>query len=164
MQGWESVRWLVIGIPLPENRKVGSFLRKNISCFLIETKFISKLFKKFRRQNESQEVPRLRLFMIWSYYHILKSNKKTEGAQKKNEVRYTGLPKILIFRFSDFQNSYIPKIIPHVFLIFPKGFDDNREGYGSRFWRNFGSSRNHLKSIGIWPGTLISHFGIIKTP
>ena len=25
MQGWESVRWLVIGITLPENRKVGSF-------------------------------------------------------------------------------------------------------------------------------------------
>ena len=29
---------------------------------------------------------------------------------------------------------------------------------------NFGSSQNHPKSIGIWPGTLISHFGIIKTP
>ena len=27
---------------------------------------------------------------------------------------------------------------------------------------NFGSSQNHPKSIGIWPGTLISHFGIIK--
>ena len=29
---------------------------------------------------------------------------------------------------------------------------------------NFKSSQNHPKSIGIWPGTLISHFGIIKTP
>ena len=29
---------------------------------------------------------------------------------------------------------------------------------------NFGSSQNHQKNIGIWPGTLISHFGIIKTP
>ena len=65
MQGWESVRWLVIGITLSGNRKVGSFLSKIDSCFLIEAKFISKLFKKFRRQNESQEIPRLRLFMIF---------------------------------------------------------------------------------------------------
>ena len=40
------------------------FRRKWIHVFFIETKFISKLFKKFRRQNESQEIPRLRLFMF----------------------------------------------------------------------------------------------------
>ena len=89
---------MLIGITSPKNRKVSPFLRKMDSCFLIETKFISKLFKKFRRQNESQEIPRLRLFIIPSYYHIIKS--------KKNLViRYTGLSKIL--RFSDSQISKI---------------------------------------------------------
>ena len=29
---------------------------------------------------------------------------------------------------------------------------------------NFGSSRNHLKSIAICPGAFVSHFGIIGTP
>ena len=81
MQGWESVCWLVIGTTLPENREIGPFLRKFDSCFLIEMKFISKLFKKFRRQNGSQEIPRLRLFIfswkihrIWS--KIIKHNSK----------------------------------------------------------------------------------------
>ena len=54
-----------------------------------------------------------------------------------------------------FEDDYI------FFLYFLKYFGDNWEGYGSRFWPNFRSSRNHPKSIGIWPGTLISHFGII---
>ena len=35
--------------------------------------------------------------------------------------------------------------------------------YGSNKSRNFGSYTNHLKSIAIGPGSLISHFGIIKT-
>ena len=35
----------------PTNRKVGSFLGNSVSCFLIETKFIFKLLRKFRRQN-----------------------------------------------------------------------------------------------------------------
>ena len=81
------------------------------SCFLIETKFISKLFKKFRRQNESQEIPHLRLFIISSYYHIIKSKNQAKNEpkvpkkQKKLEVWYTGLPEIL--RFSDSQISKI---------------------------------------------------------
>ena len=67
----ESECWLVIGITLPENRKVGSFLLNIDLCFLIETKFISKMFKKFRRQNESQEIPRLRLFIFsWKISRI----------------------------------------------------------------------------------------------
>ena len=56
------------------------------SCFLIEMKFISKLFKKFRRGNESQEIPRLRLFIfswkihrIWS--KIIKHNSKNENSR-----------------------------------------------------------------------------------
>ena len=65
----------MIGITSPKNRKIGPFLRKIDSCFLIEMKFISKLFKKFRRQNESQENPRLRLFIIFknSSFLIIKN-------------------------------------------------------------------------------------------
>ena len=81
MQGWESVCWLVIGITLPEHREIGSIYHIFVSCFLIEMKFISKLFIKFRRENESQEIPRLRLFIfswkihrIWS--KIIKHNSK----------------------------------------------------------------------------------------
>ena len=76
MQGWESVCWLVIGITLPENRKVGSFLGKNNSCFLIETKFIFKISEKFRRENWCHEIPRLRLFIIFknSSFLIIKNS------------------------------------------------------------------------------------------
>ena len=123
---------MLIGITSPKNRKVCPFLRKIDSCFLIEMKFISKLFKKFRRQNESQEIPHLRLFIISSYYHIIKSKNQAKNEpkvpkkQKKLEVWYTGLPEIL--RFSDSQISKI-----HIFLYFLKNFDDVWEGYGSRF-------------------------------
>ena len=52
-------------------------------------------------------------------------------------------------------------------LVFLKYFDDKKGGvkvhYGSNENQDFGSSRNHLKSIGIGPGTIIIHFGIIKT-
>ena len=37
-------------IHLPENTEFCSFLHKIESCVLIETKFISKLLEKFRRQ------------------------------------------------------------------------------------------------------------------
>ena len=39
--------------------------RKSISCFLIDMKFISKLLKKFLRQNQCQEIPHLSLFMFF---------------------------------------------------------------------------------------------------
>ena len=52
-------------VPSLENRKVGSIYHIFVSCFLIETKFVSKLWEKFRRQYECQEIPRLRLFMIF---------------------------------------------------------------------------------------------------
>ena len=105
-------RWLVIGITSPENWKVGSFWGNSVSCFLIETKFIFKIFKKFRRENESQEIPHLRFFIISSYYHIIKSKNQKEQTQEEKtkfiqtikinlEVIYTGLPKIL--RVSDSQ-------------------------------------------------------------
>ena len=48
-----------------------------------------------------------------------------------------------------------------IFLVFIRHFCDKYREHGSRFGEHFGSSRNHPESIGICPGTLISHFGII---
>ena len=50
------------------------------------------------------------------------------------------------------------------FLYSLKYFGDDWEGYVSRFWPNFRSSRNHLKSSAIDQESLISHSGIIQTP
>ena len=82
----------MIGITLPEDRKVGSFSHKIDSCFLIETKFIFVLLEKFRRQNESQEIPRLRLLMISLYHHI-----------KIIEISDFQIFKFQIFKISKFQ-------------------------------------------------------------
>ena len=53
-----------------------------------------------------------------------------------------------------------------IFLHFLKYVDDKYEGYGSTTGpqkiENVGGSRNHIKSIAIGPGTLITHFGIIQ--
>ena len=113
---------MLIGITSPKNRKVGPFLRKMDSCFLIETKFISKLFKKFRRQNESQEIPHLRLFIISSYYRILKSknqqkkrntkvHKNTKNEKQKFIIRVPGYIAILfgwILELSKFRQNLDP--------------------------------------------------------
>ena len=78
----------MIGVHLPENTEIGSFLHKFDSCFLIETKFISKLFKKFRRQNESQEIPRLSLFIFpWKIHRI--SSKIIKHNSKKWKTKIT---------------------------------------------------------------------------
>ena len=109
-------------------------------------------------------------FIILSYYTIKKSKKqkkkKTKVHNKKNlEVMYTGLPEILRFSDSQISKIHIFQGCSHIVsCIFLKYFDDNWKGYGSRFWQNFGSSRNHPKSIGIDQESIFSHFGIIKTP
>ena len=71
---------------LPENRKVGSIYHMFVSCFLIETKFISKLFKKSRRRNESQETPRLRLFTFSWKINTCKRSLKIN----KMKIKITG--------------------------------------------------------------------------
>ena len=132
----------MIGIHLPENIEIDSFLHKIDSCFLIETKFISKLFKKFRRENESQEIPRLRLFIISSYYHILiiknpdLQNFKSSNFEISNlqiskfqnpKVRYTGLfENFEILRFSDLKNPYFLRMFPYFPCIFLSKFMTNR--------------------------------------
>ena len=78
----------MIGIHLPENTEIGSFLHKIDSCFLIETKFIFKLLRKFRRQNWCQEIPRLRLFMFsWKIRKI--SSKFIKNKSKKWKTKIT---------------------------------------------------------------------------
>ena len=49
------------------------------------------------------------------------------------------------------------------FVPFLKYFRDKDRVHGSKFGENSGSSPNDPKGIGICPGTLISHFGVIKT-
>ena len=98
MQGWESVRWLVIGITSPKNRKVGSFLGEKQFMFLIETKFIFKLLEKFRRQNECQEIPRLRLSMIFknSSFRIIRRIRNSEFLKfKKWTAKVSEISNIL---------------------------------------------------------------------
>ena len=69
-------------------------------------------------------------------------------------------------KFSDSQiwqnNMFKDESIFFLYLL--KYVCDTWEGYGSIFWPNVQSSRNHLKSIGKGLGTLIRRFGIIWTP
>ena len=85
------------------------FCTNSFNVFFIETKFISKLFKKFRRENESQEIPRLRLFIISSNRRFL--NKKNLDLVHRTSGNFE------IFRFSDIQNTYFPRMLPY-FLVF----------------------------------------------
>ena len=99
----------------------------------------------------------------------------TRMARTIQEKLWNHPGNILLFRiwgsenvFSSFQILRYGRIICFkddsiFFLYLLKYVGDSWEVSGSRFWQNFHSSRNHLKSIAIWPGTLISHFGIIKT-
>ena len=106
------------------------------SCFLKEMKFISKLLPKFRRQIWCQEIPRLRLFIISSYYHkiIIKisdlQNFKSSNFEISNlqiskfqnpKVRYTGLfENFEILRFSDLKNPYFLRMFQYFSLYFLK--------------------------------------------
>ena len=140
MQGWESVRWLVIGITFLENKNVGSIYHISVSCFLIETKFIPKLLEKFRRQNECQEIPRLRLSIIFknsSFLIIKKSGilnfKNSKSGHfvnlKNSSFPISKNPGILKFknskngqlRFPKFWNSWDSDLSPKYFPVFLPG-------------------------------------------
>ena len=54
----------MIGIPLLENKKIGSIYEIFVSWFLIDMNLTSKLLEILLWQNECLLVPRLRLFMI----------------------------------------------------------------------------------------------------
>ena len=77
-------------------------------------------------------------FIISSYSKINKKKKekqkqKNKGSQKNLEVRYTGFPEFLRFSDSQISQIHIFKDVPIFFLYSLKYFDDNWEGYGSRF-------------------------------
>ena len=109
MQVWEAVRWLVIEITLPENRKSGAFYHKLDSCFW--SKWNS--YPSFWRNSAGKINPkRFLVFDFSSFHHIIifwnqkiKKTKKQKTRRftqnKKLEVRYTRLLEIL--RFSDSQ-------------------------------------------------------------
>ena len=152
--------------------------------FLIETKFTSKCLEKFRRQNECQEIPRLRLLMIFKNSSFLISKKtgtwkfkisnvqttKKHIKSDKNEqmpTKVSGISKNL--KFSDYQTWKISfsKMVPHFLIFFEVNswqIRGSRVHYGSKKCRKFGSSKIHLKNSGIDQESIISHFAIIKTP
>ena len=76
--------------------------RLNNSCCLIGTKFTSKLSKKFRWQNESQEIPRLRLFILFknSSFIIIKNQELWISKFKKWTAKVSEISKFLSFIFS----------------------------------------------------------------
>ena len=79
MQGWESVCWLVIGIPLVENRKIGSVWHIHSSCFWS----ISNSYPSFRRFfTEDNGFPTLLFdFSCFSeYYYLINSKIKSSKA------------------------------------------------------------------------------------
>ena len=161
----------MIGITSPKNRKVGSFLLKMDSCFLEETKFISKLLPKFRRQIWCQEIPRLLLFIISSYYHIIiikNSDLQISKFQKSKSQVHRTFRKFWDSQILRSQKSIFSKDVPVFFLVFFEvnswQIEGSRVHYGSKNFRNFGSSRIVKKSIGIDQESSFSHFGIIKTP
>ena len=142
-------------------------IEKSIACFLIDMKFISKPFKKFRRQSECQEIPRLRLFMIFknSTFPIINnsdlqnfkssnfeiSNLLISKFQKSKSQVHRTSGNFEIPRFSDIQNPYFQGC-SHIFLYFSNIFIRNTGSQGPlrvQKIENFGSSQNHPKSIGI---------------
>ena len=105
------VRWLVIGITSPKNRKVGSFSTKMDSCFLIETKFISKLLYIWLVENWCQDIPRLRRFIILenSSFLIIKNQELWISKIQKWTAKVSGISNCLSFIFP--QNRF-PQIFP----------------------------------------------------
>ena len=102
--------------------------------FLIETKFIFKIFKKFRRRNESQEIPRLRLFIILkdsSFLIVKKSDFKISKVQKNGRLRF---PKFWNSWVSDFFETNFPicsRDVPWFFLDLIQVFLSNKmQKYG----------------------------------
>ena len=161
----ESVCWLVTGITSAENRKNGSFLRKIDSCFLIETKLICKLLYILLMENQCQDIPRLRLFMIFknSSFPIIKisnlQNSKSSNFEI-SKIQKSGTQDFSkILRFSDSQISKI-----HIFqecslifsCIFWSKFMANRRFQGplrvqkiSKFWKFPESSKKYWDRSGI---------------
>ena len=65
--------------------------------------------------------------------------------------------------FSYLQNNmFITRF--HIFLYRLKYFCNKQGARGWIFGHFFGSFKNNPKNVGIHPESLISHFGIIKTP
>ena len=149
-----------------ENKKVLSFpylkieiLPKILFMFLIDMKFISKLFSILLMENLSFSDPHLHNIIL--RICTQKITKTSEQISKTWYLGHTNFRKISKHVESQIDINNISQDDSIFVLHFLKLFGNNWEVSGSRFWQNFRSSRNHPKSIGIWPGTLISHFGIM---
>ena len=140
--------------------------------------FWSKLnsYPSFSRNSAGEmNLKKFLVFDFSSFHHIIilqnqKNQKKTKVHKnnKKLDVRYTGLPTILRFSDSQISQIHIFQGCSSIFLVFFEVISwqirGSRVHYGSKKFRNFRSSQNHPKSIGIDQESNFSHFGIIKTP
>ena len=128
-------------------------------------KFISKLWRLFLLK--MYHLPILiftSLYKIYSFLYKKYLTKKETNIQNNKWWIHRSTNR-KFFKFSDSQiwKRIYCKDVPIFFLYCSKYFGDSWEVRGSRLWPNLRSSQNHLKSIGICPGTFISHFGIITT-
>ena len=116
MQGWESVCWLVIGIPLRENRKVGSIYHIFVSCFW--SKWNS--YPSCWRNSAGKMKPRKFLVFDFSSFprihHFYLS--------KIQEFNISEIQKNGHLRFPKFRNSWVSEIFEKSFPIFPGMFPD----------------------------------------
>ena len=145
-------------IPLLENRKVCRIYKIAISCFLIDMKFISKVVEMFLMGNLYLSEPPFVIFKN-IYSHFQEQTKHENEINKKVHMPFKNEHRFFIF--SDMKIICL-KDVPINFLYCLKSFGDDWEVYGPCFDKK-SKSRNHPKRIGICPGALISHFGIIKT-
>ena len=100
----------MIGITSPKNRKVGSFWGKSVSFFLIEAKFISKLLEKIRQQNGCQEIPRLRLLIMFKNSSFLIIKKTGVLNFKNSKSGHLRFPEFRNVRVSFFTKKRFPDL------------------------------------------------------
>ena len=128
---------------------------------LIDTKFISKLLVICYGDLHQGPVP----VFDFSTFQIV-TFRDFETSKLKNNKSKSLVHESCIFKSLD---SHISKDETvqrrfHIFLYFLKHFSDDYEIYGFRSGRFFEVPKNHLKTIAIGPGTLISHLGITTAP
>ena len=111
---------------------------------------IVKIFENARRSH-----------LFWTHQISTKNNKMSSTFLMSSSVESFGIG---FLKWGDIKQAYFLRMFPNCFFVFLKYVCDNFGVHGSRFCWFVGSSTNDPKSIGICLGTLISNFGIIKTP
>ena len=126
----------------------------NIQAFLYFIKGKLIIFRSSSSRN---------IILRWYILKILFNNKFTKKSKNMFQKWWVCLSKkrqCSKFQILRYENIFFNDDSIR-FLYFLKYSGNNWKVSGSRFWQNVRSPLNHQKNIGIWPGTLINHFGII---